>query len=120
MNTNLPVSLYTVTGVFKGGSNLTIAVNVPNFSTRDDAEAYAMAFRVKLVDGKLYRDDGKGTGIFDESWREVQDSQITISQEKTTEVRDLPLSISVAQWSSVPGLSGDFAPNAWHVEQDTI
>ena len=120
MSTNMPVSLYTAIGVFKGGSDLTIEVDVPNFSTKDDAEAYAMAFRIILVDGKLYRDDGKGTGIFDESWREVQDAQITISQEKTTGGEDRPLNISIAQWSSVPGLSGDFAPIAWHVKEDTM
>ena len=119
MNTNLPVSLYTATGIFKGGADLTIEVDVPNFSTKDDAEAYAMAFRIMLIDGKLYRDDGKGTGVFDESWREVQDSQILILQGKTADGGDRPMNVAIAQWSSVPGLRGDFAPNAWHVKEDT-
>ena len=120
MNINPPVDLYTATGVFKGGSEMTIEVNVPNFSTREDAEAYAMAFQIKLVDGKLYRDDGKGTGIFDESWREVPDSQITVSQENTGGIENRPLTIATPEWSNVPALSGDFASHAWHVKKDSI
>ena len=120
MNTNRPVDLYTATGVFKGDSAMTIEVNVPNFSTREDAEAYAMAFQIKLVDGKLYRDDGKGTGIFDESWREVPDSQITVSQENTEGIESRPPTIATLQRSSVPALRGDFTLHAWHVKQDTI
>ena len=120
MNATQSVSLYTATRVFKGGSDLTIEVDVPNFSTRDDAEAYAMVFRIRIVDGRLYREDGKNTGIFDDSWREVPDSQITVSQVTIAGVEVRPSTTAVAQWLSVSGLNCDFTPHAWHVEQGTI
>ena len=63
MSTELPVTLFTAIGVFQGGPDWIVKVAVPNFPTQEDAEAYASAFRVKLVDGKLYRDDGKGLDI---------------------------------------------------------
>ena len=55
---------------------------VSNFPTQEDAEAYATAFRIKLVDGKLFRDDGKGVEIFVDSLRDVLDSQITVTRAK--------------------------------------
>jgi len=117
MSANLPATLYTAIGVFQGGLDWIVEVAVPNFPTQEDAEAYAAGFRVKLVDGKLFRDDGKGVEIFDDSWRDVLDSQITVSRVKTAGANPEPVQMPVAQWSGEPGLSGDLAPVAWHVEQ---
>ncbi|GAC1424122.1 MAG: hypothetical protein NVSMB6_25150 [Burkholderiaceae bacterium] len=120
MSANLPATLYTAVGVFQGALDWIVEVAVPNFPTIEDAEAYAAAFHVKLVDGKLFRDDGKGVEIFDESWRDVLDSQITISRAKTAGAVPELVQLPIAQWSAEPGLSGDLAPVAWHVEQDKI
>jgi len=120
MSAELPVTLYTAFGVFQGGPNWTVEVAVPNFPTQEDAEAYAAAFRVKLVDGKLFRDDGKGVEIFDDSWRDVLDSQITVSRVQTPGAAPERLQLPVGQWAAQPGLSGDLSPVAWHVEQDKI
>lgn len=54
-------------GVFQAGPDWNVEVPVPNFSARGDADTYAQAFRIMLVDGRLPCDDGKGTGVFDES-----------------------------------------------------
>lgn len=120
MSADLPETLYTAIGVFQGGPDWTIEVSVPNFPTREDAEAYAAAFRVKLVDGKLYRDDGKGVEIFDDSWRDVLDSHITVSHFETPGAAATQLQIPVTQWASQPGMSGDLSPMAWRVAQDKI
>jgi hypothetical protein len=120
MSANLPAILYTAIGVFQGGPDWRVEVAVPNFPTREDAEAYAAAFRIKLVDGKLFRDDGKGVGIFDDSWRDVLDSKITVSRTKTADASPERLPMPVAQWSGEPGLSGDLTPVAWHSDQDRI
>jgi hypothetical protein len=120
MSTQLPVTLFTAIGVFQGGPDWTVEVAVPNFPTQEDAEAYAAAFRVKLVDGKLYRDDGKGVEIFDESWRDVLDSQITVSRVNTPGAAPEAVHVSITQWVAQPGQSGDLSPVAWHVEQDRI
>jgi hypothetical protein len=118
--TKLPETLFTAVGVFQAGTDWTIEVSVPNFPTQEDAEAYAAAFRVKLVDGKLYRDDGKGVEIFDDSWRDVLDSQITVSRIQTPGAVPEHLHMPVAQWSAQPGLSGDLSPIASRVELDKI
>jgi len=120
MSADLPPTLYTAIGVFQGSQDWTVDVSVPNFPTQEDAEAYAAAFRVKLVDGKLYRDDGKGVDVFDESWRDVLDSQITVSRVKTPGANAEPVQIPVTQWAAEPGLSGELSPVAWRVEQDKI
>jgi hypothetical protein len=120
MSANLPAALYTAIGVFRGGEDWTVEVAVPNFPTQDDAEGYAAAFRVKLVDGKLFRDDGKGVEIFDESWRDVLDSQITVSRVKAAGAEPEPVQMPVGQWSAEPGLSGNLEAVAWHVQQDSI
>jgi hypothetical protein len=120
MSTELPVTLYTAMGVFQGGPDWIVKVAVPNFPTQEDAEAYASAFRVKLVDGKLFRDDGKGVDIFDDSWRDVLDSQITVFGVKKAGADLVRVKMPVAQWTAEPGLSGDFSPVAWHVDQEKV
>lgn len=120
MSANLPATLYTAIGVFQGGPDWTVEVAVPNFPTQEDAEAYASAFRIKLVDGKLFRDDGKGVEVFDDSWRDVLDSHATISRARTPGADPERVELPIAQWSSDPSLSGKFEPIAWHVEQDRI
>lgn len=120
MSANLPAALYTAIGIFQGGPEWTVEVAVPNFPTQEDAEAYAAAFRIKLVKGKLYRDDGKGVDVFDDSWRDVLDSQITVSRAQVAGAKPEPVQMAVAQWSAEPGLRGDFMPVGWHVQQDRI
>lgn len=120
MSANLPATLYTAIGVFQGGPDWIVEVAVPNFPTQEEAEAYGSAFRIKLVNGKLFRDDGKGIAVFDESWRDVLDSQITVSRVKTADAEPERVDMPIARWSTEPGLSGDFAPVNWHVEQDKI
>lgn len=120
MSTILPATLYTAVGVFQGGPNWIVEVVVPNFTTQEDAEAYAAAFRVKLVDGKLFRDDGKGIEIFDDSWRDVLDSHITVSRVTAPGSAPEKVDLPVSQWTAEPGLNDDLAPIAWHVEQDSI
>lgn len=120
MNTKMPESLFTAVGVFQAGLSWIIGVAVPNFPTKEDAEAYAPAFRIKLVDGRLRRDDGKGAGVFDESWREVLDSQVTLFRAKAMGANPEPADLPIAQWHLEPSLSGDFMPIAWHVERNAI
>lgn len=120
MSANLPATLYAAIGIFQGGPDWIVEVAIPNFPTQEDAEAYAAAFRVKLVDGKLFRDDGKGVDIFDDSWRDVLDSQITVAHAKTAGAAPQSVPMPISQWSGESGLSGDLVPVAWHVEQDRI
>jgi hypothetical protein len=120
MSANLPTTLYTAIGVFQGGSDWIVEVAVPNFPTQEDAEAYAAAFRVRLVDGKLFRDDGKGVDVFDDSWRGVLDSQITVSRVKAPGADPEEVQMPVEQWSAEPSLRGNLEPVAWHVQQDKI
>lgn len=119
MTTALPPTLYTAFGVFQGGPDWTVEVAVPNFPSQDDAQAYAQAFRIRLVDGKLYRDDGKGVDVFDESWRDVLDSDIKVSR-ITAGGQPQQVSLPVAQWAAQPGFSGDLTPVAWHTEVDKL
>lgn len=119
--TDLPDTLFTAVGVFRAGADWIVEVAVPNFPTREDAEAYAPAFRIMLVDGRLRRDDGKGAGVFDESWREVLDSQLSLWKEKAPDEKGAPIDLPIERWQSEPGLSGgDFKPIAWRVDQDAI
>ena len=120
MSTELPITLYPAIGAFQSGANWIVVVTVPNFPTKGDAEAYAAAFRIRFVDGRLYRDDGKGIGMFDDSWREVLDSQVTISRVKTPGQESVVVARPIAEWHLEPGLIGDFEPVAWHVEQEKI
>jgi hypothetical protein len=120
MSTNLPVTLYTAIGVFQGDPNWIVEVCVEHFPTREDAEAYAAAFRIELVDGKLFRDDGKGVEIFDDSWRDVLDSKVSVSRVRTAGTDPEPVELPIAQWSTEPGLSGKFTPISWRIEQETI
>jgi hypothetical protein len=120
MTTDLPAILYTAIGVFQGGPDWRIEVAVPNFLKWEDAQAYASAFRIKMVDGKLYRDDGKGAGVFDDSWRDVLDTDISVSRIKAPGSESDPVSLPVAQWASEPGLNGEFTPVAWHVAEDKL
>lgn len=92
----------------------------PNFPTKVDAKPYAAAFCIKLVDGELFRDDGKGVEIFNESWRDVLDLQITVSRVKAAAAKPEPVQMPVRQWSAEPGLSGNLEAVAWHVQQDSI
>lgn len=50
MSANLPATLSTAIGVFRGGADWIVEITAPNFPTQDDAEAYAASFRIKLVD----------------------------------------------------------------------
>jgi Uma2 family endonuclease len=120
MSANLPATLHTAIGVFQGGPDWTVEVAVPNFPTQEDAQAYAAAFRVRLAEGKLYRDDGKGVDIFDDSGRDVLDSQITVFRAQAGGAQAAPVQMPVAQWSAEPGLSEDLKPVAWRVQQDSI
>ena len=120
MSANLPATLYTAIGVFQGGSEWSVEVAVPNFPTQEDAKAYAAAFRIKMVEGKLYRDDGKGVDIFDDSWRDVLDSQITVSRAQGAGAESESVHMPVQQWSNENGLGGELAPVAWRVQQDRI
>ncbi len=118
--TQVPNILFTAVGIFQAGSDWIVEVAVPNFPTREDAEAYAPAFRIMLVDGRQRRDDGKGTGVFDESWREVLDSQVTLLRVKAPQGEPEPVNLPIAQWQSEPGLRNEFEPVAWHVDQDKL
>ncbi len=120
MSANLPVTLYTAIGVFRGNPDWIVEVSVEHFPTREDAEAYAAAFRIELRDGKLFRDDGKGVEIFDDSWRDVLDSKVTVSRVKPTSIAPELLPLPIAQWTTEQGLSGKFTPISWRIEQDTI
>ena len=120
MSANLPVTLYTAIGVFQGDPDWIVEVSVEHFPTQEDAEAYAAAFRIELVDGKLFRDDGKGVDIFDDSWRDVMDSKVTVSRVRTTSADPEPVPLPIAQWTTEPGLSGKFTPISWRIDQETI
>lgn len=116
----LPETLFTAVGVFQAGPRLNVEVSVPNFLTKEDAEAYAEAFRIVLADGQLRRDDGKGAGVFDESWREVLDTNATLFRVQAAGGAREPVEMPIAQWQSEPGLATDFQPIAWRVKEDKI
>lgn len=116
----MPKTLFTAIGAFQSAANWVVEVAVPNFPTQEDAAAYAPAFRIKLVDGRLLRDDGKGTGVFDDSWREVLDSQVTVSRMTAPGQKPESVELPIAQWRLEPGLSGEFEPVGSHVEQEAI
>lgn len=118
--TKLPETLYTAVGVFQAGPGWNVEVTVPNFPTKEDAEAYAEAFRIVLADGQLRRDDGKGTGVFDESWREVLDTHATLFRVQAAGGAREPVDMPIAQWQSEPSLASDFQPISWRVEEDKI
>ena len=120
MTTEMPVTLYTAIGRFKGAQGWNVEVAVPNFSSEDDAKAYAEAFRIRLVDGQLFRDDGKGIGIFDDSWREVLDSQVTLSRTGASDQNSESSDLQIAQWHLEPGLSAEFDPAAWDTVAESI
>lgn len=120
MSTNLPTTLYTATGVFQAGSDWRVEVYVPNFPTREDADAYAAAFRVTLVDGKLFRDDGKGVDVFDDTWRDVLDTQAALVRVNTPAGEGERVNLPIAQWESEPGFNSDFQPIAWNTVRETL
>lgn len=118
--TKLPETLYTAIGIFEAGPEWNVEVSVPNFPTREDANAYAGAFQIMLVDGRLRRDDGKESGIFDESWREVLDSHAALFRMKAAEGVRERVDLPISQWHSAPGFVPDFQPIAWDTVPDTI
>lgn len=73
-----------------------------------------------LVDGRLRRDDGKNSGVFHESWREVLDSQVSLWRAKAPSEKAEPMELPVEQWQCEPALIGDLTPIAWRVDQDKI
>ena len=73
-----------------------------------------------LVNGRLRRDDGKGSGVFDESWREVLDSQLSLWRAKAPGEKAESPELPVERWQSEPTLISDFTPVAWRVDEDKI
>jgi hypothetical protein len=111
------VTLFTAIGVFDVSSDLRIHVAVPNFPAQQEAQDYAQAFRIKLADGVLLRDDGKGSGLFDENSREVLDSDVTVTQRQSAASDQYqPIDMPIAQLSALVRANGEFNPVAWHVE----
>ena len=123
MTAQLPEKLFTAIGTFERGPDLRIDVAVPNFPTPQEAENYAQAFRIRHADGKLLRDDGMGSGLFDETSREVLDSQVTWHRAgATANGADgvAPDAMTIAQLAEDVGSNGDFVPVAWRVEEDRL
>lgn len=73
-----------------------------------------------LFDGRLRRGDGKGSNVFDESWREMLDSQLSLWRAKAPGDKAEPTELPVERWQSEPALIGDFTPIAWRVDEDSI
>lgn len=121
MTVALPENLYTAIGTFQGGPDLRVDVAVPNFPTRQEAEDYARAFRIKRADGLLLRDDGMGSGLFDETSREVLDSQVVVSR-KPPQAGSAdgyePAAMTIAQLAQIPDLNDELVPVAWRVEEE--
>lgn len=120
MSPNMPTTLYTATGIFEAGPSWHVVVSVPNFPSEDDAKAYAEAFRIRLVDGKLFRDDGKGVDIFDDTWRDVLGSQVALVPSSASAAQSSRVDVPIAQWESEQGFSSDFKPVAWETAPETL
>ena len=123
MTAQLPEKLFTAIGTFERGPDLRIDVAVPNFPTPQEAENYAQAFRIRHADGKLLRDDGMGSGLFDETSREVLDSQVTwhgAQARRNGTDGAAPQTMAIAQLADDAGSNGEFVPVAWRVEEDRL
>ena len=123
MTAQLPEKLFTAIGTFERGPDLRIDVAVPNFPTPQEAENYAQAFRIRHTDGKLLRDDGMGSGLFDETSREVLDSQVTwqgAQASRNGADGAAPQAMTIAQLAEDAGSNGEFVPVAWRVEEDRL
>lgn len=120
MSANLPTTLYTATGIFEAGPSWHVVVSVPNFPSEEEAKDYAGAFRIRLVDGKLFRDDGKGVDIFDDSWRDVLDNQVALVPSSASAAQSSRVDVPISQWESEPGFSRDFKPVARETSVQTL
>ena len=121
MTAPLPAKLYTAIGTFQRGQDLRVDVSVPNFPTQQEAENYAQAFRISHANETLLRDDGMGSGLFDETSREVLDSQVAWHRknpEQDSADAFAQVEMTIAQLD--PGSDEDFIPVGWRVEEDRL
>lgn len=67
---------HTAIGIFQGGADWNISVQVEGFVTRLEAERYANSFHIRLMGGRLYRDHGDSDAS--EEWMEVPDADVSL------------------------------------------
>ncbi len=123
MTAQLPEKLFTAVGTFQRGADLRVDVAVPNFPTPEEAENYAQAFRIKQAGEKLLRDDGMGSGLFDETSREVLDSHVRwLRKRPAQDSADAfePVEMAISALAQDPGSDDEFVPVAWRVEEDRL
>ena len=123
MTAQLPEKLFTAVGTFQRGDDLRVEVAVPNFPTPQEAENYAQAFRIRQAGGKLLRDDGMGSGLFDETSREVLDSHVRCLRKEPAQggaEAFEPVEMAISELAQVTGSDDEFVPVAWRVEEDRL
>jgi hypothetical protein len=123
MTAQLPEKLFTAIGTFQRGADLRVEVAVPNFPTLEEAENYAKAFRITHTGTTLLRDDGLGSGLFDETSREVLDSHVRwLRKNPAQDGADafLPVEMAISGLAQQPGANDEFVPVAWRVEEDRL
>lgn len=69
-------------GIFQGDGDWNISVRAEGFASKKAAERYANSFRIRLMEGRLYRDHGDGRSPDDKPWIEVTDTDVSLSRLK--------------------------------------
>jgi len=119
MTADAIAKLYTATGVFQIAQDLRMNASVENFPSQQEAQDYAQTFHVKFGDGILFRDEGKGSPLFDENSREVLDSHVQFSRAKTSgSVEYDPVEMTIEQAAAQVGVDKIFAPITWHAIEE--
>lgn len=73
---------HTAIGIFQGDADWNISVRASGFASKEAAGRYANSFRIRLIDGRLYRDHADGYSPEDKPWIEVTDSDVSLTRLK--------------------------------------
>jgi len=74
---------HTAIGIFQGDADWNVPDRVDGFATRAAAEIYANSFRIRLMDGRLYRDHADGCAPDDKPWIEVLEADVSLTRLKS-------------------------------------
>lgn len=108
---------HTAIGIFQGDADWNISVRAGGFASKEAAERYAKSFRIRLIDGRLYRDHADGFSPEDKPWIEVADTEVSLSRLKPESDDDYePVSLPIAQWHQEVGLTCGFGSLAYSVD----
>lgn len=71
---------HTAIGIFQADADWNISVRVAGFASTEAAKCYANGFRIRLMNGRLYRDHADGQSPEDIPWIEVTDADVSLSR----------------------------------------